>query len=506
MIRAALLRRTLAHLRRSLRAKFIVVIVALEIALMGAVTLVVERDQRHAILEQARLRALASGANLAAFSEVYLRSYSFVQLEQAAEKVTANDDDVRYAVVYLHDGKVAAFTGRGDLQGRVLTDPVSQRALSAEGPLTQEIIMPQSGEPGYDIAIPVYAPNSSQKWGTIRMGFSLQRAYSRIDHTRRDLLVLSLAAIGGGTSLAIFLATRISRPISQLVVGVHHVADGAYDRPIQVGASDEIGYLAQAFEQMRQSLQRHLAQLAEEKQRLEKTNGRLQDMQHQLVQSERLAAVGKLAARVAHEINNPLAIIKTTIHLMRNRGDEEPPSTGHLETVEEEISRIARILRDLLDFSRPDLATQSAEVNAVIRSLERLLVPNLRAKCISLDVMLDPDVSAVQMSPDHLKQVLLNLVRNAEDAMPEGGRLVMQTARVGRDVEVRMTDTGCGIPAEHLPYLFDPFFTTKTQQGGVGLGLSVIYGLIKNACGHIEVDSNVGKGTTFLVYLPACEA
>jgi signal transduction histidine kinase len=100
----------------------------------------------------------------------------------------------------------------------------------------------------------------------------------------------------------------------------------------------------------------------------------------------------------------------------------------------------------------------------------------------------------------------LNLVRNAEDAMPEGGELVIQTARVNGDIEVRLTDTGCGISPEHLPYLFDPFFTTKAQQGGMGLGLSVSYGIIKNAQGHIEVESEAGKGSMFRVFLPVCEA
>jgi two-component system NtrC family sensor kinase len=262
--------------------------------------------------------------------------------------------------------------------------------------------------------------------------------------------------------------------------------------------------LAQAFEQMRRSLQRHLTSLAEEKRLLEESNRRLRDTQEQLVQSERLAAVGKLAARVAHEVNNPLAIIKTTIRIMRNQNPKE--ASRHLEMIDEEIGRIARILRELLDFSRPSPTEQAVEANAVIQSLERLLAPNLREKQIALSVNLEPKLPQVRISADHFKQVLLNLVRNAEDAMPEGGQLAIQTARINGDIEVRLTDTGCGIPPEHLPYLFDPFFTTKAQQGGMGLGLSVLYGIVKNAQGHIEVESEAGKGSTFRVFLPVCEA
>jgi signal transduction histidine kinase len=135
-----------------------------------------------------------------------------------------------------------------------------------------------------------------------------------------------------------------------------------------------------------------------------------------------------------------------------------------------------------------------------------LLAQNLQEQHIALSVVLSPEVPQVRISTDHLKQVLLNLVRNAEDAMPDGGRLRIETAQVGAGVEVSVTDTGCGIVAEHIPYLFDPFFTTKAEQGGMGLGLSVLYGLVKNAGGHIEVESEVGKGSTFRVLLPTHQA
>jgi signal transduction histidine kinase len=498
--------RALQLIRGSLRAKFIVLIVSLEIVLMGAVTFVVEGHQRRAILEQTRLRALSLGTSLAALSEGYLLSYNFVKLEQTSENVTTNEPDVVYTATHLRDGKVAAFSGRSDLQGRTLDDPVSQRALAAEAPLVQHILISQTKEPGYDVAIPVYAPGSTKKWGTIRLGFSLQRAYERIHDTRRDLALLSLASIFCGTSLAFFLAMRISKPVGQLVVGVHRFAGGAYDRPIQVEASDEIGYLAQAFERMRTSLQRHLAHLAEEKQRLEETNCRLQETQQQLLQNERLAAVGKLAAKVAHEVNNPLAIIKTAICIMRTQTQENNLTAGHLQTIEEEINRIARILRELLDFSRPTPIEQMADVNAVIQSLEPLLAQNLQEKQLILRVVLDPAVPKVRLSTDHLKQVLLNLVRNAEDAMPHGGQLMIQTAQTDEGLEVKITDTGCGIAQEHIPYLFDPFFTTKAEQGGMGLGLSVLYGIVKGAHGRIEVESDIGKGSTFRVILPAYKA
>jgi signal transduction histidine kinase len=501
-----LLLRALQIIRGSLRAKFILVIVALQIAVMGAVTGVMEHHQRRALIEQARLRALSIATSLAAVSEGSLLSYDFIKLEQAAEKVTADNMDVIYAVAHLYDGKVAVFSGRNDLQGRTLNDPISQRALQVTKPLVQEIILPETKALGYDVAIPVFIPRGSKKWGTIRVGFSLERAYDLIHRTRRDLLLLSLAAIIGGTSLAIILAMRISRPIAQLVTGVHAFARGSYDRSIQVDADDEIGYLARAFEEMRTALQRHLASLADEKHRLEEANRQLQDTQQQLIQSESMAAVGKVAARVAHEVNNPLAIIKTAVRIIRNQSAPDTPTTGNLQMIEDEISRIARIIQELLEFSRPTTPVQEwVQINAIIQSLELLLEQDLREKRIALKVILELQLPLVRISSDQLKQVVLNMVRNAADAMPQGGELVIRTARQGPIVELNIADTGCGIPAEHREHIFDPFFTTKGRGRGVGLGLSVSYGIITAARGRIEVESEVGKGSMFRVGLPAVQ-
>jgi signal transduction histidine kinase len=493
-------------IRCSLRAKFILVIVSLQIALMAAVTVVVERNQREVIIEQARLRALSLGESLATLSEGYLLGYNFAKLEQVAEWLTAHDPDVFYTVAHLHDGIVAAYSGRDDLQGTTLDDPVSQGALQATAPLTQEIVIPESKELGYDVAIPVIVPGSAKKWGTIRLGFSLKRAYGLIDQTRRDLLLLSLGAIICGTSLAIVLAMRISQPIGHLVAAAQGLAKGAYGRPVQVDTRDEIGYLAHAFEQMRTSLLHHLESETDERRRLEESNRKLREAQQQLIQSESMAAVGKVAARVAHEVNNPLTIIKTAVRIIRNQSMPDSPTTGSLQMIEDEIGRIARIIQELLEFSRPPTPVQEwVQVNAVIQSLEPLLEQDLREKQIALKIILEPELPLVFISSDQLKQVVLNLVRNAEDAMPQGGELVIRTAQQGQFIELSIADTGCGIPAEHRGHIFDPFFTTKRRGKGVGLGLSVSYGIITAASGRVEVESEVGKGSTFRVSLPAVQ-
>ena len=487
---------------RSLRVKFIVLIVALQLALMGVITVVMERHQRAGILDQARLRALSLALSLAALSEGNLFGYNFIKLEQTAEKVAADSQDVLYVIAHLHDGRVAVFSGRDDLQETQLSDPISQRALQATAPLVQELLGVETTVHGYDVAIPVFAPHSAKKWGTIRLGFSLQRVYERIYHTRLTLLWLSLGAIVCGTSLAIMLALWVSRPIRQLVAGVQAFTRGSYDYPLQVDTHDEIGYLACTFAQMRTSLQRHLASLAEEQHRLEEANSCLQQMQQQLIQSERLATVGKMAAWVAHEINNPLAIIKTSVRIIQKQSPEDSQAIRRLHSIDQEVDRIAHILRELLDCSPASPTQEVVDVNAVIHSLEPLLAPTLQSEQISLRVMLEPALPQVCMASDRLKQVLFNIIRNAEAAMPEGGDLVIQTTRQGDRIQVRITDTGGGIPPEHLGQVFAPFFTTKGPKGGKGLGLAISYGLVASANGHIDVESEVGKGSMFRVSLP----
>ena len=187
---------------------------------------------------------------------------------------------------------------------------------------------------------------------------------------------------------------------------------------------------------------------AEEKRRLEESNRQLREAQQQLIQSERLAAVGKVAARVAHEVNNPLAIIKTAVRIIRNQSAPDSPTTGSLQMIEDEISRIARIIQELLEFSRPPPATQElVQVNTVIHGLERLLEQDLREKQIALKVILEEGLPQVLISSDQLKQVLLNMVRNAEDAMPQGGDLVIRTAQQGQFVELKHRRHGVWDPS-----------------------------------------------------------
>src|SRR5439155_5413746 len=284
------------------------------------------------------------------------------------------------------------------------------------------------GGRGYDVAIPVLVPGGTRKWGTVRLGFSLARAQREVQVTTQDLFLLGLVALLLGTGGAIFLARRLSKPIQQLVTGVTEVAKGNYHHAMVVTARGEIGFLAQRFEAMREALRLHVTRLDAEQQRLERTNELLKATQAQLIQHEKLAAVGKLAAKVAHEVNNPLAIVKTSFQILHEKITWSDPAKEELVVIEEEIDRIARIIRHLLDFARPHSHPTALQVNEVIRNLIKFVEPELLAHKVLAVLELAPELPVIQMPRDYLTQVLLNLVKNAQEAMPTGGTLCIKTA------------------------------------------------------------------------------
>ena len=492
----------LVPLWQSLRTKFITVIVLLQLIVMTLVTLVIQQRQTTMMLAESRKRAMVLATDLAALSEGYLLSYDFVKLEQMVRQIAAQDD-VGYAIVQLHNGQVAGHSRQPEQQGQMLDDAVSQYALHTDVPLLQVVTHTALQGEGYDVAIPVFATGSTSKWGTVRIGFSLARVRQAMQKTTQDLLWLGVIALVLGSAGAVFLATRISRPIQRLVAGVNAVAQGHYDHAITAASRDEVGHLAWRFEEMRQALQQHVTRLDEEKRRLESANTTIMETQAQLIESEKLAVVGKIAAKVAHEVNNPLAIIKTSLHLITKRMPEDDPHKENLDIIKEEIARITRTIRELLDFARPTGDIATLHVNQVVQRLMKFLEADLHYHKIDCRLVCAEELPTVRISLDQFKQVLLNLLKNAREAMPEGGTLTVETARCRSGVSIAVSDTGVGIPEDHMRTIFEPFFSTKTQAGGMGLGLAVCANLLKSFGGSIDVTSQLGRGTTFHLYLAA---
>ena len=232
----------------------------------------------------------------------------------------------------------------------------------------------------------------------------------------------------------------------------------------------------------------------------------LRNTQRQLVISERQAAIGELSARIAHEVNNPLSIISNYLTLCRRALDDPAKAEEHLDIARQELSRIARIVRQLLDFHRPQkIEMVAVDIKKLVDDVLALMEIQLAEQRIDIERLADDPLPMVKGSPEQLKQVFLNLVINARDFMPDGGRLKVAISDAGSEVKIRFSDTGPGIPPEHLPRIFEPFFTTKSGSAGTGLGLSVCFGIVKEHGGSITAANGSGGGAAFEVTLPSLD-
>jgi len=237
--------------------------------------------------------------------------------------------------------------------------------------------------------------------------------------------------------------------------------------------------------------------------RLREINRDLEAAQQGLIRSEKMASAGRLAAGLAHEIGNPLQIVMGYLELLQ-RGSEPESQTEIISRMDHELKRIHDILHKLLEFARPiHEDVQSCDINALVSDCSELLKDRKGFRNIEVEQILDPEVGQVDTEPEKIRQILVNLLFNAADAIPEsGGKITMRTRLSDHNVQIEVEDTGSGIPEENLDKVFDPFFTSKEPGKGTGLGLAVCLSLVESVGGSIDIESSTGKGTTVRISLP----
>jgi two-component system NtrC family sensor kinase len=317
------------------------------------------------------------------------------------------------------------------------------------------------------------------------------------------LLFVSLT----GITLATWISNRMARPVRALAEAARRVATGQRIEPIVVTSNDEIGQLASEFNTMTREvtlLNQTLELKVEERTRdLEEKNAQLLATQMELCRAERLAGLGLLAAGVAHEINNPLAVIRGNAELLQSAIPEDTENREEADAIVEEAIRIERIVNNLRVFSRNGM--KHVSTFSLGKMLDSIL--NQIGHQIPLNryrMMRDYRERDVEIGGDRdqLRQVFTNLIINGLQAMPDGGELVVSTDpdQAGQQVKVTVRDNGCGIEDKDKERLFSPFFSTKAH--GTGLGLAVSYGIVRDHGGDIRFESRVGEGTTFMVLLP----
>jgi len=336
-------------------------------------------------------------------------------------------------------------------------------------------------------------------------------------HLNRQVLMVTFiigAIVVASLSLVLFFSLYkfVTRPVKVLEEGIRRLGEGDFDQPIELNTKDEMGRLAMNFNAMADEIsnyKRRLENWAGELEReVEKKTAEIKETQEQLANAEKLASLGRLAAGVAHELNNPLTGVVTFAHLMLDRTPEDRKlDREDLETIIEQSNRCTKIIKGLLSFSRKGEAEkQATNLNELIENAVGLVSNQSAFYNVFIGLDLAADLKSVVMDSNQIQQVVLNLVTNAADAMNGEGRIDITTRMTDVDgevfVEVEIRDTGPGIEPEHMNKILEPFFTTKSVGKGTGLGLPVSYGIVKRHGGDLLIHSKPGKGTAVTMRLP----
>jgi two-component system NtrC family sensor kinase len=308
-------------------------------------------------------------------------------------------------------------------------------------------------------------------------------------------------------TILFFITSTIIHPIQGVVFATNKIAQGDLDHKVEINFRDEIGQLAQSFNQMTENLKKANEKLIKWGKTLEKRvkerTKELREMQDYLIQSEKLTSLGKMSAGVAHEINNPLTSILINTHLMLEKLEKNHAFHEYLSLIADETTRCTNIVKGLLEFSRQSLPQKAyTDINEIINHTLQLLENQTSFQNISITKKLNQNLPQIRVDKDKVEQVFWNLMINASEAMPGGGTLNIssQFSTDKKYIEIEFIDTGKGIPKVNINKLFDPFFTTKSS--GTGLGLAVSYGIIEQHQGKIEVKSELGQGSVFTISLP----
>jgi signal transduction histidine kinase/ActR/RegA family two-component response regulator len=336
---------------------------------------------------------------------------------------------------------------------------------------------------------------------------SFDKATEFLSELNHVLIGLGLVSVLAGSILVFVISHTFTRPLGNLVEGVRALEHGDFSYPLESRSGDEVAEVTGAFDRMRTSLQ--------------KTQNEQKQLEDRLRQAHKMEAVGRLAGGVAHDFNNLLTIIRGHADLLLDRISGNESSRNSVEQIQKAAGRAVSMTRQLLAFSRMQvLQPRVLDLNAIVADMGKML-PRLIGEHIEYTFTPEAKLAAVKADPGQIEQVILNLVVNSRDAMPNGGKINVRTANIEMDEReaakrppmspgqyalLTVSDTGHGMDEKTRMHIFEPFFTTKEVGKGTGLGLATVYGVVKQSGGFIWVESEVGKGTSFEIYLPQVAA
>jgi two-component system NtrC family sensor kinase len=388
------------------------------------------------------------------------------------------------------------------------------RVYHADDTRVLGVITPIENQPACSNAACHSHPASTQILGVLDTNLSLAKVDESLHREQKEMLAATAVALLAVVFLSgLFVWIEVHNPLRELKTGTERVATGELGYQIPVRSSDEVGELAQSFNEMSNRLQVAQAEITAWARTLEERVGEktreLKQAHQRMLHVEKMATIGKMAAVVAHEINNPLSGILTYSRLVKRWIDNNAAASpkkeemkGSLDLVASESKRCGELVKNLLSFSRVSPMNLAwSDLNQVIDRCVRLVQHKMDMAGIQLNLTLAADLPPVHCDPAQIEQVVLAMVINAIDALPHEGNLWISTRVNAEWIELVVRDDGIGIPEEHLSHIFEPFYTTK-ESGGSGLGLAISQNIVERHGGQIEVRSVVGQGTAFRIVLP----
>ncbi|MGB9432677.1 MAG: ATP-binding protein [Candidatus Acidiferrum sp.] len=384
--------------------------------------------------------------------------------------------------------------------------PDNQRAL--------RVIDPIENSPDCSSAECHAHPAEAKTLGILDTNISLASSERNVAESTHQVLIYTvLAVLGVAILISAFVRRMLGGPLRALTEGTHRLGSGDLGYQIPIQSSGELQDLANSFNTMSSQIQDAHNEInawnRTLEERVEQKTRELSGAQEEMLRVERMASIGKLAAVVAHEINNPLAGILTYSKLLKKRlSRESQPNAENismLDLMESESRRCGEIVKNLMTFARPtSMNREPSDLNAVIDRCVRLVQHQLTLKNIELHLDLNQDLPAVRCDPGQIEQVILALVMNAIDALSNGGNLSLASRKSAdsESLQVEVRDDGVGMPRDVLAKMFEPFFTTKEHGRGLGLGLAISRNIVDRHGGRIDVASEPGHGTAFTITLP----
>jgi two-component system NtrC family sensor kinase len=519
---------------RKLSVKLIFWVVAITVIVIGVFNYVNLNTQRRHLLDEAILGAKQLSGTLTRglrfdmlhnYREALYNSIETIGTQEGIEKIRifnkegaimfSSDKEETGQMVDKHAEACYACHAEKEPLER-LAIPERSRIFKTDKYRILGIINPIYNEPDcYNAACHVH-PREQKVLGVLDIALSLDATDKRIHAIMgTTMLLMGITILTVSAIIVLFIQKAVYRPVRELAEGTTRVAAGDFNHAIPARSEDEIGQLAKSFNTMTQRLKSADREIKDLIKNLEKKvrerTAELKAAQYQLLQSEKLASIGKLSATIAHEINNPLNGILTYTKLIERKlangslkKEEIPKFRSYLAIMERETERCSTIVRNLLDFARqrePSLKPD-VDINEVVEEALSLLANQIALQEITVDKQYG-QLPPIMADATQLRQVFLNIILNSCEAMNNGGILTITTAfseKRKKVVRAEITDNGLGIDEKDLSKIFDPFFTSKEQ--GTGLGLSVVYGIISSHHGTVQVKSKVGEGTTIIITLP----